>query len=148
MHWRHKVNYKIEVFNIKHDGGYYGGIDGILQKDATSESLSLWFHANKHSALPNPESTDALVRNPDLDTYFVKVKYDNLETAKTTILHDSFLSILASNCWNVDYFLREGNLIISCFFENDSKANTVALAIANGTWSKVDGAVHSTIATI
>ena len=148
-HWNNKINYKIEVYKIQATAdGYYGGIDGILQKDATSESLSNWFHTNKNGTLPDPASGNGITANTNLASYFPKRTWEDLTTAKSEILTDEFISTLATNCWSVDYYLREGNLILSCFFDDETKENNVALALANTAWYKIDGAVHSTIPSI
>ena len=154
MHDAHKIIYKIEVYNIRSylggvdTHGYNGGIEGLLQKDATAEQLQNWFNENKHNALPDPESENGITRNALLDTYFKKITYDNLDTAKAEILKNTFMSTLATNCYSVDWYLREGNLIMACHFIDDAKADAVALALGHDEYAQVAGAVHSTVASV
>lgn len=145
------IKIKIEAYDVSQSGYKTGMTDNSGNPGdgtgITNDNISVWFKTIAYSSLPSASGTDPITGN-DLSANFTKTSYSSVDDAKTALLSSTINTAISDNVQGTPtYSLDSGNLVMDCYFADETKLKSFSSALINfGAW-KIDGAVVSHIST-
>ena len=142
-----RIKIKVEAYDISASGYKTGMTDNSNNAGdgvgITDDNRSNWFKTIAYTSLPNESGTDPITGN-DISANFTKASYSSVDDAKTALLSATINTAISNNVQGTPtYSLDSGNLVMECYFADETKLKSFSSAvIAFGAW-KIDGAVVS-----
>jgi len=143
---RTRIKIKVEAYDTTAATGYKTGIT-LPEEDLpiTDQICEDAFNQNRYSSLPAVDSATGLTA-ADQSSMFTRISYASVDEAKTALLSSTVNTAIASYVDGTPtYSLDSGNLIMDCYFtdETNLKAWSQAVTVADA-WN-ITGAVVSHI---